>query len=50
MNGTLAEVCDRHFPGVTPCALCWVIRRRGYAHSRLPGGALVKVGAPSCHR
>lgn len=31
---TLAEVCDLYFPGVTPCALRWMIKRRGYAHSR----------------
>jgi hypothetical protein len=31
---TLAEVCDIYFPGVTPCALRWMIKRRGYAHSR----------------
>jgi len=31
---TLAEVCDLYFPGVTPCALLWMIKRRGYAHSR----------------
>ncbi len=31
---TLAEVCDLYFPGVTPCAMRWMIKRRGYAHSR----------------
>jgi hypothetical protein len=31
---TLAEVCDLYFPGVTPVALRWMIKRRGYAHSR----------------
>jgi hypothetical protein len=31
---TLAEVCDLYFPGITPCALRWMIKRRGYAHSR----------------
>jgi hypothetical protein len=31
---TLAEACDLYFPGVTPCALRWMIKRRGYAHSR----------------
>ncbi len=31
---TLAEVCELYFPGVTPCALRWMIKRRGYAHSR----------------
>jgi len=31
---TLAEVCDLYFPGVTPCALRWMIKRRGYPHSR----------------
>ena len=31
---TLAEVCDLYFPGVSPCALRWMIKRRGYAHSR----------------
>jgi hypothetical protein len=30
----LAEVCDLYFPGVSPCALRWMIKRRGYAHSR----------------
>jgi hypothetical protein len=31
---TLAEVCELYFPGVTPCALRWMIKRRGYPHSR----------------
>jgi hypothetical protein len=31
---TLAEVCDLYFPGVSPCALRWMIKRRGFAHSR----------------
>ncbi len=31
---TLAEVCELYFPGVSPCALRWMIKRRGYAHSR----------------
>jgi len=31
---TLAEVCELYFPGITPCALRWMIKRRGYAHSR----------------
>jgi hypothetical protein len=31
---TLAEACDLYFPGVTPCALRWMIKRRGYGHSR----------------
>jgi hypothetical protein len=31
---TLAEVCDLYFPGVTAVALRWMIKRRGYAHSR----------------
>lgn len=31
---TLAEVCDLYFPGITPCALLWMIKRKGYPHSR----------------
>jgi len=31
---TLAEVCELYFPGVSACALRWMIKRRGYAHSR----------------
>ena len=31
---TLAEACQRYFPGKSPCALRWMIKRRGYAHSR----------------
>lgn len=31
---TLAEVCDLYFPGVSPCALLWMIKRKGYPHSR----------------
>ena len=30
----LAEACQRYFPGKSPCALRWMIKRRGYAHSR----------------
>jgi hypothetical protein len=31
---TLEEACQQYFPGKTPCALRWMIKRRGYAHSR----------------
>jgi hypothetical protein len=31
---TLAEVCDLYFPGVSPCALRWMIKRKGLPHSR----------------
>jgi len=31
---TLTEVCELYFPGISPCALRWMIKRRGYAHSR----------------
>jgi len=31
---TLEEACQRYFPGKSPCALRWMIKRRGYAHSR----------------
>jgi hypothetical protein len=31
---TLAEVCELYFPGVSTCVLRWMIKRRGYAHSR----------------
>jgi hypothetical protein len=31
---TLAEVCDLYFPGISPCALLWMIKRKGYPHSR----------------
>jgi hypothetical protein len=31
---TLEEACQRYFPGKSACALRWMIKRRGYAHSR----------------
>jgi hypothetical protein len=31
---TLEEACERYFPGKSACALRWMIKRRGYAHSR----------------
>jgi hypothetical protein len=31
---TLEEACRRYFPGKSACALRWMIKRRGYAHSR----------------
>jgi hypothetical protein len=31
---TLTEVCDLYFPGISPCALLWMIKRKGYPHSR----------------
>lgn len=31
---TLDEACQRYFPGKSACALRWMIKRRGYAHSR----------------
>jgi hypothetical protein len=31
---TLEEACLRYFPGKSACALRWMIKRRGYAHSR----------------
>src|SRR5215471_4416595 len=31
---TLEEACQRYFPGKSACALRWMIKRKGYAHSR----------------
>ena len=31
---TLEEACRRYFPGKSACALRWMIKRKGYAHSR----------------
>jgi hypothetical protein len=31
---TLDEACRLYFPGKSACALRWMIKRRGYAHSR----------------
>lgn len=31
---TLEEACQQYFPGKSSCALRWMIKRRGYAHSR----------------
>jgi hypothetical protein len=31
---TLEEACRLYFPGKSACALRWMIKRRGYAHSR----------------
>lgn len=38
----LAEVCQLYFPGVTPCALRWMIKRRGYALAA--GKRMVVIG------
>ncbi len=31
---TLEEACQRDFPGKAACAVRWMIKRKGYAHSR----------------